>query len=171
MQFQPTTVDVVTQPPQVVHGVRRAEFGGLGDRDDRLLRTMDIPVAHRVDIDVFGCEQAIHGRDGPQLQTRDLLRGTALVDVDVGTLSADDGLPGPTHRLESNDIGARAIEYGEDLSLRTEVIVDESPQMRGHIVITVGDRVIDIHPRDRLQHLGMDPRVVVACEAPPRLTH
>ena len=162
---------MVRKRPELVDRVRRTELRGLRDRDDGLLGAVHVPRAYGMHIHQVRGEQAVLRGDGPQLEAGDLLGRPALVDVDVRGLRADHGLPGPAHRLKRHDIGAGAVEDGEDLGLRAEVVAHEVAQALRLVVIAVRHGMAGIGAADRLEDLGVDAGVVVAGEAAPGCGH
>jgi hypothetical protein len=101
---------------------------------------------------------------GCTLDPAERLGRAALVHVQMGALGADHALPGPQHRPQADDVGARAVEHREGDGVRAEVRLDRGLQARRPLVGAVGDGVALVGGGDRLQGLGQYGGVVVAGE-------
>ena len=83
-------------------------------------------------------------------------------------VAADHRAPARQHRLQTDHVGARAVEHGKHLGPVAEVLDDELLQALGVDVPAVGDLVPLVGGRDGGEHLWVDARVVVAREAAER---
>jgi hypothetical protein len=118
VQAHAARVRVVGEGTDLLGRVESAELGRLRDRHDERLRAVLVAPAPRFAVDEPGRELAVVGRHVQDLDARDALGGTALVDVDVGGGCRDDGAPPRQHRLQPRDVGARPVEDGEGLHPR-----------------------------------------------------
>src|SRR5665647_3023121 len=162
MHRQVVPVGVLDDRSDLVDRVPRTELGALGDRDDLGLRPVLIAPTSRLQLDQLGSELALRRRHREQLEPADTLGRTALVDVDVRGLGADDGIPALGHRLQRDDVGAGPIEDRICHGVSTKMLPEDPLQMLGVDVGTVGNLVSAVGPHDGLQDLGVDARVVVA---------
>ncbi len=119
----------------------------------------------RLKVDQLGGELAQRGRDGQQLQAANPLGSSALVDVDVRGLGADDRIPSLCHRLQRDDVGAGPVEDRVCRGIATEVLLEDALQALGIDVGAVGHLVPTVGPGDGLEDFGVDARVVVAGES------
>ena len=165
VQLHAVRVHVVGDRADLVDGVRRAELGGLRDRDDQRLGAVLVSPAPGLAVDELGGQLAVGRLDREQLDAGDLLGRAGLVGVDVRGLRADDGAPAREHRLQADDIRARAVEDREDLHALAEVLGEHLVQPCRVDVLAVGDLVAVVGGRDGVEDLGMHARVVVGGEA------
>ena len=116
-------------------------------------------------VDQLGRELAVGRGHGEQLEAAHPLGRAALVDVDVRALGAHHGAPAPVHRLQRDDVRARAVEHRERLGGRAEVLADDALQVLGVGVVAVGDLVPAVGQRERGKHLRVNAGVVVTGKA------
>ncbi len=158
-------VGVVADRADLLGGVAGAELGALGDGDGERLGAVLVAPAPGLAVDQLGGELAVRGGDGEQLEAGHLLRGAALVHVDVGGLGGDDRAPAREQRLQRDHVGAGAVEDRVGLGALAEVAAEDVLEVGGVVVLAVGDLVAAVGQRDGGQDLGVDARVVVAGEA------
>ena len=112
-----------------------------------------------------GVELAVGGRHREEFEAAHPLGGAGLVGVDVRGGGGDDGAPARQHGGERDDVRARAVEHRESLGGVAELGLDHLLQAFGVDVLAVGDLVATVRRGQRLEHLGVHSRVVVAREA------
>jgi hypothetical protein len=89
MYRQVTGMSVLNNRGDLINGIQRAELGALGDRDDLGLGSVLIALTSRLQLDQRGSQLAL-GVEVASSLSPDPLGRTALVDVDVRGLGADD---------------------------------------------------------------------------------
>lgn len=81
--------------------------------------------------------------------------------MNVGGARADHGAPARQRGLQRDDVGAGAVEDGEDFGFGSELPSCDIAQLFSPGVGAVGGRVADIRLRDRSDDLGVCASVVV----------
>jgi hypothetical protein len=157
-------VRVVGDGPDLVGRVDRAELGALRDRDRQGLRALLVTPAVGLPVDQVGRQLAVGGRHRQQFEAAQALGRPALVGVDVRGRRADDGGPSRRERLQRGDVGTRPGQDGVDRGPLAERLDDHLGQPRRVGIGPVRADVPAVRVDDRLQHLGVGSRVVVAGE-------
>ncbi len=88
--------------------------------------------------------------------------------MDVRRRRGDDGAPARQHRLQREDVRARAVEDRVGDRVVTEVAPHDLLQPLRVVVRTVGALVAAVGRGERLDDAGVHPRVVVGREVAPR---
>ena len=153
-----------------VDRIEGAHFGGLGDRNNGLLSSVNEVEVEALGLDEFWGQFAVWRLNCPQLEARHLLGSTALVGVDVRGVCANHGLPALGRRRKRNHVSAGAVEYRVDRGLATELFLHNLQQFVGHGVCAIGPLVPLVYRPNGLENLRVHARIVVAGKTAPDLS-
>ena len=115
-----------------------------------------------------GRTRAVGGVEQDQLAAEMALGSAGLVVGDVRRGGAHDGLVAAEHQLQGRDVGTGPVEHREHSGVLAELVAEQRLGPRGHLVVAVGRRVVDVRCADRGDDLRVDTGVVVAGERPHR---
>ena len=147
--------------PQLVQGVPRSVFSGLGDQHDPRLGVVEVADAPMLCTYEFRGDLGVSAGHRDDLRAEQLLRCASLIDVNVGRGRADHAFPAAQHRLHAHDVGTRAVEDRKDLSVLTELASDQFQRPGGPRIGAVGNRMIGVGGGDRFEHARMHPGMIV----------
>src|SRR4029079_2017048 len=164
MHPQTPRAGTLTDRTDLIRRVQRTQLRALGDGDDLRHRPVLVVSAPGLAVDQLRRELAVRCGHSEQLEPAHALRRAAFVDVDVRAIGANDRTPSVGNRLKRNDVRAGSVEYRKYLRCRTEAIADDLLQVFGVHIIAVRALVPTVGQGQGGEHLGVYPRVVVACE-------
>jgi hypothetical protein len=148
--------------PRTVH---RSHLRGLRDGNDARLHVMLVADAVNRGLHPARRQLPVGRRDGNQLAARPGLGGPALVHLDVRCVRANHRVMRLRQRLEAEHVRGRAVEHREDRRAGSEMFPEAERRGAGEGIVAVADHVAAVDGRNRVKHLGMYARVVVAREA------
>src|SRR3977135_4202457 len=99
-----------------------------------------------------------------------LFGGSAFVGVDVRVIATKYCVVAAIERLQTENIGAGAVEGEENINVRAEVLLEFLDGRAGIRVVPVGNDMALIGAGKGFEDLGMDPGIVVAGEAAERFS-
>ena len=144
MQVHAVRVDEVGDGADLLASVDGAEFRALRDIDGLGLRVvLEAPVGE-VRADELRRQLAVGRGDGHQRGAGHEGGCAALIDGDVGGLGAEDTVERSHAGALGHHVGAGAVENGEYLGLRTELILENIPYTRGVGVVAVCDFMVNV---------------------------
>ena len=161
----------VGQRPDLLDGVAGPDLGGLGHRDHLRLHVVLVADPDGGSLHPLGGELAVGSGYGDELASEEPLRGTTLVDVDMGGVGADDRLEGTEKGLEPHHVGPGSVEDEEHVGIVAEVLLEEVYGLGGHRIFAVSGGVSDVDPGHAVENGGMDAGPVVAGEGSTDIGH
>src|SRR5262249_47834499 len=103
-------------------------------------------------------------RDGHDLVPEVALRGTALIDIEMRRLGADDGIVRADQQADAEHVGCGAVE--DEVGASSPESGAQLPRSPARpLVRSVGSSVTEIGGCDRLEYLRMRTGMVVAAKA------